>query len=1131
MFRDRLQLIKFILLAMLAMSNRGKQSMKRTIVILVLCCVMVSAANQLCGAFGQYKTKGTGFLSLVEFGIDGFSAFRFGFTRGSIGLRSAMVEAYGYSSEDYMSAFPVYLYLDPLYWNKTLRSDGHILWQPYIYAGGSAWAIRNEEIGDFSNKIILETGVGITVNPIHLDSDLPLDVSYVYRKSSWENAPEHLIKLTLGVISALKAYGAVARSDFRPHLVGSLEIPQPYVLKVGEDNQLTVQITNNKHEYEKTAKDISLNISTDSKYVTLSEPKKIGKLKPGESTTIIVPVKVDPKAPGDIVKLILSGSDMKGNSFSDILAVNIKMIPPNLSIAPIKANDIRGSMEDGELSANDKGNLAVTIRNDGKGISRGLKVRVSSDNPDVSVQSPIEVGELRGGEFRTIEVPIITARDTASGSVLFTVEAIDDYDYKADAKTPEIPVAQGKPNIVLSAPTFSETTCYFQNRALDAGERGKLRFTIENQGRGTAFDVELSVEVDNPEVSFSVPNDGKLGQLYVGEPKEVTIPISTDFNTKDSPATFRIKVKDRSFSGDRKDVRLNVIGLRKPELEFASLQIDDSRGGARRGDSNGIPSNEEVVEIAAIIRNSGVGDALGVTLELTEINNGLDVQVKKLELGTIRPNQNVEGRLRFGVPRTYKAEHLDYTLCVFDMRGSDVAVNSKSASVAMTRNVPILACELTPRGAVINGASTDFTATCKNIGKLAARGVKLRLEAPGASIKPAFVEIGSLDSDANFPQPFSVSLPRGYNRKTIDMTATLSQELFSSKPVVTKSFPVELHAPKFELSVSDDKNGRVKLGDMLTMSVIIQNIGDMDALESVVKASTTQPKIEMVPTSQPLGTIGQGQFAPNVNFSIHVLRTGAAGELPITLTVFEKDFGQTTHEVGYTIISAAPNLSLTTEITDKLPGQNSNDVIEQGEKTLLTVTIKNSGDMPASGVKVTASTKVKGVTIETERASPQQYTQDIGQIREAVSETVEFTFDVPRGAEIPVGQKSIPFPIDIVVEQDDFDSIQQSLTPKIYDVGVEQVVIDEEKAKEESPGTLLVDEKPSISEIEGIKDGQMFYSSPIKFSVSADDDREIKQVYIQQGDAKVYDSGTMLGKGPTISILHRLTCRKVKTAC
>jgi len=710
----------------------------------------------------------------------------------------------------------------------------------------------------------------------------------------------------------------------------------------------------------------------------------------------------------------------------------------------------------------------------------------------------------------------MTGRDAKSGSVRFSIEAFDDYSYKTSViKTPEIPVAQGKPRIVLSTPTFSEITRYFDNRALDAGERGELKFTVENQGKGTAFDVKLSVSVDNPDVSLSVPKDGQLGNLYVGEPKTVSIPISTDFSAKDASSKFRIDVKDRSFAGDRKDVRLNVVGLRKPELEFISLQIDDSPGGARRGDSNGIPSNEETVEIAAIIRNSGVGDALSVTLELTEINDGLDVQVEKVELGTIKPNQNVEGRLRFSLPRTYKAEQLDYTLKVSDKRGSRVAVNSISKSIPMSQNIPILGCELTPKGTLKNGMRVDFTATVKNSGNLLANGVKLQLSVPGAEIKPAFIEIGSLSSTKSFPQPFSITLPRNYNQENVDIIATLTQEFFS-KATVTKSFPVNLRSPKFDLSVSDNRNGRVKLGDTLMMSVRVENIGDMDALGTTVAATLggrpINPDVQITPASQPLGVIGVGKSAEVVNFAINVLRTGSAGELPITLTVSERDFGQTTHSVSYAIISAAPNLSLKAEITESA-GQNGNGAIEQGEKAILTITITNNGDMPANGVKVTVSTEVNGVYIETVRGYLQSCTQNIGSINVAAPlrgspKTATFTFDVRRGVEIPVGLSSIPFPIKIVVEQADFDSIQQSLNSKIYEAGVEQVVIEQDKAKQERD-KIPTDDKPPTIKFSGIANGQKFYSSPIKFSGSAADDRQLKQVYVQQEEngLKVYDSG------------------------
>ncbi len=889
-------------------------------------------------------------------------------------------------------------------------------------------------------------------------------------------------------------------------------------LRAGKDTPISVQITNEKHVYEKSAKNVLLNISisgTAARYVALSQPEKIGKLKPGESKTLSIPIKVSPEAtPGEIT-LTLTGSDKAGKTFSDTLTASIEMIPPTLAISPIQIADLKGSITQGELGSNDKGSLSLTVANSGVGFSHGLKVRATSNNPDVTVPKVINVGQLRPGESKSIEVPISTTRNAKSGSVQFTIEAIDEYDFKATAQTPVIPVAQGKPKLAISPPKFAESTRYFDNNALDAGERGELKFTVENSGLGTAFEVGLDVTVDHPNVSVdfrSLQDFGslqqELGTLYVGEPKEVTIPIRTGFDAKDGPATFRITARDRLLNGDVKDVRLNVVGLRKPQLDFVTVQLDDTPGGARMGDGNGIPSNEETVEIAAIIRNSGVGDALGVTLELAAINEGLEVQVKKVELGTIRPNQNVEGRLRFRVPRTYKADALEYQLGVADLRGPSVAVNTVTKSVGMLQNVPLLAVNLKTQETLINNETPiHFTANVKNIGELAANGVKLTLSSPllvgegpgeGLTISPSSVTIGTLGVGKDFDQSFNVTLPRRFNREVLEITAIASQATFSGK-TIAQSFPVSLHAPKLDIVVSDDKNGRVKLGDRLRMSARVANNGNLNALDTVVTASTTHPSVRIVPSRQPLATIAQGQTSPQVDFDIEVERLGTAGELPMTLTVSEKDFGDTGKTIHYQILAAAPDLKLTAAIKEG-PGQNGNGGIEQNERAILTVVINNTGDMPAKGVKVSATTQVRGVSIE-------QPTRNVGPIATGDSKTLVFTVDIPL-VDIPIGQQSIPFPIQIVVEQDGFESRQQTLRSQVYQAGVEQVTIDRDKGKREEPYQPTLNRPPTIK-VDGIVDGQTFYSSPIQFSGAASDDRELNRVYVQQesNGPTVYDSG------------------------
>jgi len=123
-------------------------------------------------------------------------------------------------------------------------------------------------------------------------------------------------------------------------------------------------------------------------YVTVSQPEKIGKLKPGESKELTLPIRVSPEAlPGEVT-FILNGSDKEGHTFTDTLTVSVGMIPLTLVISPIQITDLKGSMTQGDLGSNDKGSLVLTVANNGEGFSHRMKVYVTSNNPDVTVLKP-----------------------------------------------------------------------------------------------------------------------------------------------------------------------------------------------------------------------------------------------------------------------------------------------------------------------------------------------------------------------------------------------------------------------------------------------------------------------------------------------------------------------------------------------------------------------------------------------------------------------------------------------------------------------------------------------------------------------------------------------------------------------
>ena len=67
----------------------------------------------------------------------------------------------------------------------------------------------------------------------------------------------------------------------------------------------------------------------------------------------------------------------------------------------------------------------------------------------------------------------------------------------------------------------------------------------------------------------------------------------------------------RGYDAQKKQLRLRVAELKPPHLTVTAVEVNDKTLGNSVGNGNGIPENDETIELNVFIKNGGVGDALG----------------------------------------------------------------------------------------------------------------------------------------------------------------------------------------------------------------------------------------------------------------------------------------------------------------------------------------------------------------------------------------------------------------------------------------------------------------------------------------------------------------------------------------
>ena len=749
-----------------------------------------------------YKTKGTIGVGLFEVEKSDFGLIPFMVSYGPIGIKGCLV-GYIWDSDDgddihYQLSPKIYLYLDPLYWNK-LGVGGedwaYVLWQPYLYAGGSAWVEkyrveREAETGEYHTETlasglrIFDAGFGMIFNPLAL---LPIDLRAGYHSASWEEKPEAYIKASVS-LALIMSYGARNRSSFIPRLNGFLILSGGNEIHAGEEAQLSIRLVNSG---EKSASDISLSLNFSNWEQHFKVPKigKIKKLKVWKQRVIHVSIQADTITPTGTVQITLTGRDKRGNI--------------------VKAQ-------------------------------------------------PLEIQ---------------------------TLERL----YPADLAT---------------TVAFSDENSFIPNRSLDAGERSILTITVRNDGKGMGFDVKLKINSDNPDLT--VEETKSLGEIAPNEEETVTVPIKTSLQAKDGFVNILIETKEkRGFDAQKQQIRIPVRHLAAPKLEITSVELNDKQLGNAVGNGNGIPENNETIEIVAFIKNSGVGNAIGTKLDLVSINSGIEVLERFADLGMIRPNQTVKGTLLFRIPRIYEVEAgstLDYKVRVEDVRGADTAEQTKA--VAMSAQQPIFAYSIQAPATLHNGGTAQFQITPKNTGTLPAKGVNVQLSAQGARVTPASVFLGEMAAnDSGLAQPFTVTLPRTYTKQNLTLDIKMTQSDFVGL-TKTETYPVELIAPDLILTerlFDASGDGKIEQGERVELEITVNNKGKLEAMNTLLKVSTTKPRVIIKPESKSIGTLPENTTSNPMRFTLTIRRGVEAGALPIMLKVTQTDFPAVTKTLEYTI--------------------------------------------------------------------------------------------------------------------------------------------------------------------------------------------------------------------------------------
>jgi len=198
------------------------------------------------------------------------------------------------------------------------------------------------------------------------------------------------------------------------------------------------------------------------------------------------------------------------------------------------------------------------------------------------------------------------------------------------------------------------------NRFLDAEEQGKLIIQLTNNGKGSAYGVQIQIRDQTSDRHLSYRTPKEIEEIPAYTSKTVEIPVAADFDVESHTVTFEIKILEANgFDADPVQVSFETRAFVPPALALTDVGIDDDQIGDSYGNSNGKIEPGESIEATAIIQNRGQGDAENVqtTIKVTD-SNIFYTGKERFNLGDLSPGDYEAIAFSFTVNKRFSGTDL-----------------------------------------------------------------------------------------------------------------------------------------------------------------------------------------------------------------------------------------------------------------------------------------------------------------------------------------------------------------------------------------------------------------------------------------------------------------------------------------
>ena len=217
----------------------------------------------------------------------------------------------------------------------------------------------------------------------------------------------------------------------------------------------------------------------------------------------------------------------------------------------------------------------------------------------------------------------------------------------------------GKPRLMPRP----ETTFRWNENTVQAGDTATLWVAVKNTGKGTLYRVTALTVSRDPTLNN---HELKFGKIDPSDSVSVPVSVKIDKLMRTQEIPVRIKFAEyNDHIPENIEARLKVVEAPRPKFDYA-YRIIDGGTSTSVGNGDGIFQRGESADVQVAIRNSGKGNATGVTVRLNLLNpRGVDIYGDKfVNLQTLSAGDTKLATFNVGIKRNVSINMLSMKLLV-----------------------------------------------------------------------------------------------------------------------------------------------------------------------------------------------------------------------------------------------------------------------------------------------------------------------------------------------------------------------------------------------------------------------------------------------------------------------------------